>query len=110
MKTLSLLFALAVPLSASAAVKGQPADYSHGDVALQGYFAHDVSFKGPRPGVLVFHAWKGHDAYVRRRADQLAAMGYLAFAADMYGKGVYAKDHEEAKKLSGLYRGDRNLM
>jgi dienelactone hydrolase len=40
----------------------------------------------------------------------LAELGYIAFALDMYGKGVYAKDHDEAGKLSGVYRSDRKLM
>ena len=33
------------------------------------------------------------------RAEEIAKLGYVAFAIDMYGKGVFAKDHEEAGKL-----------
>jgi dienelactone hydrolase len=40
----------------------------------------------------------------------LAQRGYTAFALDMYGKGVYAKDHEEAGKLAGAFFGDRAAM
>ena len=56
------------------------------------------------------HEWKGLNDYATRRAAQLAELGYVAFAADMYGKGVRAKDHDEAAKLSGVYRNDRQLM
>ena len=54
--------------------------------------------------------WKGFNDYSKMRAEQLAKLGYVGFAIDMYGKGVYAKDHDEAAKLSGVYRNDRNLM
>ncbi len=95
---------------AEAAVKTEVVEYRHGDVVLEGYLAYDDAQPGKRPGVAVFHAWRGHDEYVRGRARQLAEQGYVAFAADMYGKGVRAKDHVEAGKLSGAFRADRELM
>lgn len=94
----------------SAAVQTKEIDYKDGKTLLQGYLAYDDAVKGPQPGVLVVHEWKGHGEYVRRRARQLAEAGYVAFAIDMYGKGVVAKDHEEAGKLSGVYFKDRALM
>lgn len=85
-------------------------EYKHGDTVLEGYLAYDASIKGKRPGVLVVHEWWGNNAYSKRRAEQLAKLGYIAFALDMYGKGVIAKDAKEAGKLAGIYRGDRKLM
>lgn len=108
MRLLPLVLSLFV--HAQAAVKTEEVDYRHGDVVLQGYFAYDDSSKAKRPVVLVVHEWYGHGDYARRRARELAALGYLAFAGDMYGKGVYAKSHEEAAKLAGAVRGDRKLM
>jgi dienelactone hydrolase len=105
---LSALFFLAS--AAQAAVHTETIAYTHEGVALEGFLAYDDAAKGPRPGVLVVHEWWGHGPYVRRRAEALAKLGYVAFAVDMYGKGVYAKDHEEAGKLSGAYRADRALM
>lgn len=93
-----------------AAVVGKTVEYKHGDTVLEGYVAYDDAATGKRPGVLVVHEWKGLNEYAQRRARMLAELGYVAFAADMYGKGVRAKDHEEAAKLSGIYRNDRNLM
>jgi len=58
----------------------------------------------------VVHEWMGLDDYVKRRADMLAQLGYVAFAADIYGKGVRADSMEEAQRLSGIYKGDRPLM
>lgn len=85
-------------------------EYKHGDTVLEGYLVYDASIKGKRPGVLVVHEWWGNNAYSKRRAEQLAKLGYIAFALDMYGKGVIAKDAKEAGKLAGIYRGDRKLM
>ena len=95
---------------AQAQVHAEPLEYRHGDAVLEGYLAYDDSIAGPRPGVLVVHEWKGLNDYAKRRAEQLAQLGYVAFAVDMYGKGVRAKDHAEAAKLSGIYRSDRQLM
>src|SRR6476661_5125753 len=52
----------------------------------------------------------GHNDYVRRRAEQLARLGYVAFAIDMYGKGVRAKDPQEAGQMAGRFKSDRKLM
>jgi dienelactone hydrolase len=55
--------------------------------SLQGYLAFDDAVKGRRPAVLVVHEWWGLNDYVRKRVEQLASLGYVAFAPDMYGKG-----------------------
>lgn len=104
----ALLLACALP--ASALVKTKAVEYKHGDVVLQGWAAWEDGFKDKRPGVLVVHEWWGHGPYARKRAEQLAKQGYTAFALDMYGKGVLAKDHEEAGKLAGAFFSDRKLM
>ena len=110
-KTLALiLLSMTLAAPARAALKTSEVDYKQGDTVLQGYFAWDDSYKGRRPGVLVVHEWWGHGPYARRRAEQLAGLGYLAFANDMYGKGKTAKTHEEAGALSGPLRSDRKLM
>lgn len=95
---------------ADAAIRTEEIDYKHGETTLQGFLAYDHAVKGKRPAVLIVHEWWGHGDYVRERARQLAELGYAAFALDMYGKGVYAKDHEEAAELSGPYREDRTFM
>jgi dienelactone hydrolase len=99
-----------VAVSAEAAVKTETVEYTHGETVLEGYLAYDDAREGKQPGVAVVHEWKGLGPYAQRRAEQLAELGYVAFAIDMYGKGVRAKDHEEAAQLAGIYRGDRALM
>lgn len=93
-----------------AAVHTEPVPYQHGDALLEGYLAYDDSLTGKRPGVLVVHEWKGLNDYAKRRVEMLAGLGYIAFAADMYGKGVRAETHDQAAELSGVYRKDRALM
>lgn len=107
---LAIAFAFAGVSGARAEVKTEVVEYRDGDVVLEGYIAYDDAFRGKRPGVLVAHEWNGHNPYVRKRAEQLARLGYVAFALDMYGKGVLAKDAKEAAALAGIYKGDRKLM
>ena len=107
------LSALTILLGATAAfaeLKTEVIDYKHGDTPLEGYLAYDDSFTGKRPGILVCHEWSGHNAYARKRAEQLAALGYVAFALDMYGKGVLAKDPKEAAEKAAVFKNDRMLM
>jgi dienelactone hydrolase len=112
MKTLAVVLAivLAGVSPARAEMKAEVVEYRHGDVVLEGYLAYDDLIRGKRPGVLVAHEWNGHNQYVRKRAERLARLGYVAFALDMYGKGVRAKDAKEAAALAGIYKGDRTLM
>ena len=107
---LLVLFTLVSPGGLRAAVQGSTVEYKDGDAVLEGYVAYDDAIQGVRPVVLVVHEWKGLNDYAQRRADMLAGLGYLAFAVDMYGKGLRARDHQEAAKLSGVYRENRSLM
>ncbi len=107
---LAMLIGLFGAVNAHAALRTETVEYHDGDTVLEGYLAYDDALQGKRPGILVVHEWKGLGSYAKRRADQLAQLGYVAFAVDMYGKGVRAADHTEAGKLSGIYRNDRQLM
>lgn len=107
---LSLIIVLALAACAQAEVKTEVVEYRHGDKVLEGYLAYDDSFQGPRPGVLVVHEWKGLGPYEQGRARQLAELGYVAFAADIYGKGERAETREEARALATTYRQDVALL
>ena len=95
---------------AYAQIRGEVIEYKQGDTVLEGYISYDDAFKGQRPGVLIVHDWLGAGHYVRARAQQLASLGYVAFAADIYGKGIRPADAKEAAKVSGLYKNDRTLL
>ncbi len=95
---------------ASGRLAVSPVAYKDGDQDLEGYTAYDPTLKGRRPGILIVHEWWGLNDYPKHRARQLAQLGYVAFAADIYGKGVVADNAEAAGKLAGQYRSDRELM
>lgn len=94
-----------IAAAAQAGVVSKPVEYNHEGTVLEGYLAYDDAIQGKRPGVLVVHEWWGLNDYVRSRVDKLARLGYVAFALDMYGKGVWTTEPAEAKKLSGHLRG-----
>lgn len=93
-----------------AALKTQVVEYRDGDQVLEGYLAYDAAIAGKRPAVLIVHDWSGVGPYVKQRAEQLAQLGYLAFAADIYGKGVRPDSPEAAGALAGKYKQDRALF
>jgi dienelactone hydrolase len=82
---------------ANAKVVTKTIDYEQGGEKLKGYLAYDDAKAGPRPGVLVVHEWWGLNDYIRHRAEELARMGYVAFAADMYGDARVTRDPKEAQ-------------
>jgi len=84
--------------------------YEHDGVVLEGYVAYDDSVAERAPGVLVIHQWMGLTDYERRRARMLAELGYVAFAADVYGRGVRPSNTDEARAEAGAYYGDRQLL
>jgi dienelactone hydrolase len=106
-RLLGLLF-VAVPLSA--AIRTEMVTYRDGETVLEGYVAYDDAVAGARPGVLVVHQWMGLTDYEKKRCEMLAGLGYVAFAADIYGQGVRPANPGEAGKLAGQYKGDRALL
>lgn len=88
----------------AANIRTETVTYNAGGATLVGYLAWDASLKGPRPGIVVFGEWWGLNDYQRRRARQLAELGYVALAADVYGDGRVAANAGEAGQLmNGLF-------
>jgi dienelactone hydrolase len=96
----------ALPAALHAEIKTAKVPYEHNGVKLEGFMAWDDSIQGKRPGVLVVHEWWGLDDYARGRAKQLAQLGYVAFALDMYGAGKLAKHPADAQKFAGEIRAN----
>ncbi|MDD5272931.1 MAG: dienelactone hydrolase family protein [Methylovulum sp.] len=85
-------------------------NYLDGDVVLEGFFAFDDSLQGRRPAVLISHTWAGRDGFVKGKAEQLAGLGYLGFALDMYGGGVVGASPEENERLMQPFIADRAML
>ena len=114
MKTTAVLSAVvalaALSQSAFAKIKTEVVEYKDGDAVLEGFLAYDDASDKPRPGVLVVQDWTGVGDYVKGRAQQLAELGYVAFCADIYGKGVHPTDPKECGALAGKFKGDRAML
>lgn len=96
--------------SASAHLDTSTLVYQQDGKDFEGFVAYPKNSSKKLAAVLVIHEWDGLGDYAKSRAKMLAENGYFAFAMDMYGKGVRAKDHKEAGELSGGYGKDRKLL
>jgi dienelactone hydrolase len=114
MKMVFIIFTLIVlgmmPFEAFAGLHRETIEYKQGGAVFEGYLVYDDSLQGVRPGILVVHDWMGLGPYPKMRADMLAKLGYVAFAIDMYGKGIRPKNSDEAAAQATIYRQDRPLM
>jgi dienelactone hydrolase len=107
-KAISLtLLILAAAMTVQGKLVTKTVSYEQNGTKLEGYLAYDDSItdKGKVPGVLVFPEWWGLNDYVKGRAEQLAGMGFVAFAADMYGDGQSTSEPAKAKELSSQFYG-----
>lgn len=107
---LSLTLLVGFTASAHATVQGKEIHYADGGIEFHGYLAWNDAQKGKRPGVLVVHEWWGHNAYARRRATQLAELGYVALAVDMYGNGENTTNKEHAAHMMNAVKGDPSAV
>lgn len=85
-------------------------DYSQDDNAFEGFLAWDDSKSGPRPGIVISHAWGGAGGFEQDRARDLAKLGYAGFCLDLYGKGIRGSSPEENSALMQPLLADRALL
>lgn len=90
-------------------IKEEVVTYSANGVTLKGFVAYDENVKGKRPAVLVVPEWWGLNDYTKSRARQLAVLGYIAMAADMFGNGKIAANPTEAQSLTAPFYQDPKL-
>jgi len=110
-KMLSLLLLTGVmAMNAEAKVELKKVEYKSGDQTFEGVIAMDSAIKGKKPGIVVFHNWMGVTGETESKITELAKLGYVAMAADVYGKGIRPKDAKEAGELATKYKNDRKLL
>lgn len=107
---IAIALVLFLSISAEAKIVTETIEYKDGSATLEGYLAYDDAINAPRPGVLVFHEWWGLNDYIKTRAREVAALGYVAFAPDVYGKGIRPASSEAAGAEAKKYFSDRKLM
>jgi dienelactone hydrolase len=91
-------------------MREQLIEYRDGDVTCEGFLCYDEALPGPRPAVLINHAFGGRDEFVERKARRLAWQGYACIALDNYGKGRRGKTPDESTALMTPYLKDRRLL
>jgi dienelactone hydrolase len=101
------LLTLALSMNADAKLVTKTVTYEQNGTKLDGYLAYDdaATEKGKVPGIVVYPEWWGLNGYIKGRAEQLAKMGYVAFAADMYGEGQSTTDPAKAKEFVSQFYG-----
>src|SRR5271166_6134004 len=101
------MLTLALSMNASAKLVTKTVSYEQIGTKLEGYLAYNDSAteKGKVPGIVVYPEWWGLNGYIKGRAEQLAKMGYVAFAADMYGAGQSTTDPAKAKEFASQFYG-----
>lgn len=80
-------------------MKKETIDYTCKGKRFRGYLVYNQEDTTPKPCVIIAHAWKGLDAFAKQKAEFLAELGYVAFAADLYGEGKNASTNEDAWEL-----------
>lgn len=96
-------------VTATANLKEDSVTYNLDGQNYVGFVAYDANKEGKRPAILVAPEWWGLNDYTRSRAKQLAELGYIAMAVDMYGDGKIGNDPKEAQALATPYYKDPTL-
>jgi dienelactone hydrolase len=91
-------------------MREQYIEYRDGEALLEGFLCYDEAQPGPRPAVLICHAWGGRNDFVERKARRLAWQGYACFALDNYGKGKRGTTPEESSALMTPFMKDRKML
>jgi dienelactone hydrolase len=95
--------------SSVASIKEDAVSYTLDGKTYKGYVVYDSNKQEKRPAVLIVHEWWGLTDYPRMRAKQLAELGYIAMAVDMYGDGKTAEDPKTAQELATPFYADPQL-
>lgn len=92
------------------AIEEKLVEYEIDGEVYEAFMAWDGEQEGPRPGVLVAHAWAGRTEFENDKARWLARQGYVGLALDVYGKGVRGASTEENSALMAPLVEDRPLL
>lgn len=84
-------------------IKEENVSYTGDNTTMRGFIAFDSSSDAKRPAVLIIPEWWGLNDYPKMRARELAKLGYIAMAMDMYGEGLITDSPSVAGKLATPY-------
>ncbi len=110
MKLILVAIFIASMTNSLAKVQTKKLEYAQGELKFEGILAYDDSFKGKRPGMVIFHNWMGVSDETASKAAMFAKAGAVVLAGDIYGKDIRPKDAKEAGALATKYKSDRKLL
>ena len=84
-------------------------EYTAGNTNMIGYVAYPAA-KGNHPVVFIIPEWWGLNDYAKSRARQLAELGYVGFALDVYGNGKNVDNPTDAEALAKPFYGGMDLI
>lgn len=84
-------------------LKEEVVTYAADGVTMKGFVVYDNNKKGTRPAILVVPEWWGLNDYAKMRARELAKLGYIAMAVDIFGDGKTADNPKDAGALAGPF-------
>jgi dienelactone hydrolase len=87
-------------VDSTAAMKEETITFTSDSATLHAFVVYNDSVKGKRPAVLVLPEWWGLNEYPKMRARELAKLGYVAMAVDLYGDGKVADNPDSAKAFA----------
>ena len=79
-------------------------------ITIQGTDATALTDKHKVAAVIVVPEWYGRNEFALKKAGDLANLGYVGIAWDMYGDAKVASSPQEAGKWSGALKNDRKEM
>lgn len=78
---------------------------------FEGVAAFDTAWEGPRPGVMIVPNVLGQKEQDNLKAEALAGLGYVGFAADLYGQGKRTtRESERPAQHMDELNADRALL
>lgn len=85
-------------------------EFQHDGDTLEGYLVYDENQSSRLPGVIISHSWRGRSDFECDKARTLAALGYVGFAIDLYGKGVLGENAQQSAALMQPFMDDRGKL
>ena len=85
-------------------------NYQDANTMCRGFIAYNDAFSEPLPAVMVAHDWGGRGEDACNKAKQLASLGYVGFAIDMYGEGQVAYEKADKRALMTPLMNDRKKL
>ena len=104
------ILAICFATAAQAKIVHKKVEYKEGSTQLEGILVYDDAKTEKRPGVMIAPNWMGLTDETDHKAEMIVALGYVAFEADPYGKGIHPKDQAEAGKLATALKTDRKTL